>query len=154
MIILPQIKNFITLMLLLLFIFAALGMNQFGGMVEGEFLTDKNNFRSLSNSIIYLFRSSTGEDWNKIMHELSQTTNGKGNCIEDQDWFVYKSNEFTAKGCGSNFSFIYFFAFTIIVTWLIINLSVAAVIEGLESSTTINVGVFKSDDVNVLLEAW
>ena len=123
-------------------------------MVAGEYLTDKNNFRSLSNSIIYLFRSSTGEDWNKIMHELSTSSDNKGNCIDDQDWHVYKSNEFVAKGCGSSFSFIYFFAFTIIVTWLIINLSVAAVIEGLESSTTINVGVFKSDDVNILLEAW
>lgn len=129
-------------------------MNQFGGMVEGEYLTDKNNFRGLANAIIYLFRSSTGEDWNKIMHELTLQPDGKGNCIDDQDYFVYLNNEEVSKGCGSSFSYIYFFAFTIIVTWLIINLAVAAVIEGLESSTTINVGVFKSDDVNILLEAW
>ena len=70
-------------MLLLLFIFAALGMNQYGGMVEGEFLTDKNNFKSVGGSIIYLFRASTGEDWNKIMHELSTTMDGTGNCIDD-----------------------------------------------------------------------
>ena len=73
LIIMPQITNFMTLMLLLLFIFAALGMNQYGGLARGDFLTEKNNFADVGNAMLYLFRSSTGEDWNKIMYELSKT---------------------------------------------------------------------------------
>jgi len=79
--IIPQITNFIALMFLLLFIYAALGINLFSGVILQEFVTEKNNFRSISTAIIYLFRCSTGEDWNKIMHELALTEDGT--CIDD-----------------------------------------------------------------------
>ena len=79
-------------MLLLLFIFAALGMNQYGGMVRGDYLTDKNNFENIGAGIIYLLRASTGEDWNKIMWEMKG--GDTSNCIPDQDYITYKRNEF------------------------------------------------------------
>ena len=68
-------------MFLLLFIYAALGINLFSGVILQEFVTEKNNFRTISTAIIYLFRCSTGEDWNKIMHELALTEDGT--CIDD-----------------------------------------------------------------------
>lgn len=123
-------------MFLLLFIFAALGMNQFGGMVQGDFLNDKDSFRDLGNALLYLFRSSTGEDWNKIMHELTQGPDGTGNCITDQDFETFRRNERVPRACGTVFSLVYFFVFIILIAWLIINLAVAAVIEGLEQSET------------------
>jgi hypothetical protein len=134
----PQIRNFITLMLLLLFIFAALGMNQYGGLVRGDFLTEKNNFENIGNGILYLFRASTGEDWNKIMHELSKSSE---NCIGDQDYITYVRNEYIPKSCGNGtFSFIYFFLFLVVVAWLVINLAVSAVIDGFEASKELNSG--------------
>lgn len=69
--IIPQISNFITLLFLLLFIFSALGINLFGGCVYQEFISEKANFNGIGNAIITLFRCSTGEDWNKLMHELT-----------------------------------------------------------------------------------
>lgn len=39
--IIPSITNFITLLFLMIFIFAALGMSLFGLTVHGEFITDK-----------------------------------------------------------------------------------------------------------------
>jgi hypothetical protein len=154
LIILPQIRNFITLMFLLLFIFAALGMNQFGGVAETDFLNEKDNFKDLGNALLYLFRASTGEDWNKIMHDLTLEADGSGNCITDQDYETYRRNEKVPRACGSQFSIIYFFIFTILIAWLIINLAVAAVIEGLEQSETQNSGVFSGDDVQTLVEGW
>lgn len=70
--IIPQITNFIALMFLLLFIYSALGMNQFSTVKHQELVNDQNNFEGVGNSIVLLFRCSTGEDWNKIMHELSK----------------------------------------------------------------------------------
>jgi hypothetical protein len=130
--IIPQITNFIALMFLLLFIYAALGINLFSGVILQEFVTEKNNFKTISTAIIYLFRCSTGEDWNKIMHELALVEDGT--CIDDQDYDVLKRNNFTTMGCGNPFSQAYFLSFTIIIAWLIMNLSVAAVIEGLENA--------------------
>jgi len=80
--IIPQITNFIALMFLLLFIYAALGINVFSGVMYQDLVNEKNNFRTISNAIIFLFRCSTGEDWNKIMHELS-VTSVSGDCIDD-----------------------------------------------------------------------
>jgi hypothetical protein len=91
--IIPQITNFIALMFLLLFIYAALGINLFSGVVLQDLVTEKNNFRSIGTAIIYLFRCSTGEDWNKIMHELSLSPD-EGGCIEDQDYDVFSRNGF------------------------------------------------------------
>jgi hypothetical protein len=83
--------------------------------------------------MLYLFRASTGEDWNKIMHELSKT--GGPDCISDQDYITYVRNEFIPKGCGNGaFSFIYFNLFLVVVAWLVINLAVSAVIDGFEAS--------------------
>lgn len=70
-IIIPSISNFITLMFLMIFIYAALGLNLFGLIVHQEFITEKNNFQDIATAIIFLFRCATGEDWNKIMHEIN-----------------------------------------------------------------------------------
>lgn len=43
--IIPQITNFIALMFLLLFIYAALGINLFSGVVLQDLVTEKNNFK-------------------------------------------------------------------------------------------------------------
>ena len=97
-------------MFLLLFIYAALGMSVFSGVVYQELVDDKNNFRTISNAIIYLFRCSTGEDWNKIMHELSISSSGEETgpdspqCIDDQDYEAYIRNGRVLRGCGSSFA--------------------------------------------------
>jgi hypothetical protein len=131
--IIPQITNFIALMFLLLFIYAALGINLFGGVLEQEFIDDKNNFKTIGNAIVFLFRCSTGEDWNKIMHELTLSIDS-GICIDDQDYATLKANNMVTRACGTSFSQFYFLSFTIIIAWLIMNLAVAAVIEGLEAA--------------------
>jgi hypothetical protein len=69
--IIPQISNFISLLFLLLFIFAALGMNVFCGVVYHDLLSPQADFSNIGIAVFTLFRCSTGEDWNKIMHDLT-----------------------------------------------------------------------------------
>ena len=57
-------------------------------------------------------------------------------------------------GCGSPISFFYFFSFVIIITMLIINLSVAALIQGLDAACQENLGVVTSDDLTHFIELW
>jgi hypothetical protein len=68
---LPQITNIMSLIMLLFFIYACLGINLFSGVISQEDITTKNNFRSLGNSFLLLMRCATGEDWNLIMTELA-----------------------------------------------------------------------------------
>ena len=103
----------------------------FYNITEGDVLDPTfKNFRNFKASLLLNFALSTGEDWNKIMHDLTV----QDNCINDQDYDTFIKNGSTPRACGSNFAIFYFLAFTIIIAWLIMNLSVAAVIEGLENA--------------------
>jgi len=75
-------------------------------------------------------------------------------CIDDHSYDTLIRNNYQTAGCGMMFSQCYFITFTIIISWLIMNLSVAAVIEGLENAKQQNHGVITGDDVNELIEAW
>ncbi len=56
--------------------------------------------------------------------------------------------------CGTNVSYVFFYSFTIIVTMLIMNLSVAAVIEGLDTAKEENLGIVTGDEIDLLIESW
>jgi hypothetical protein len=68
------------------------------------------------------------------MH-LFRVTSDSGECIDDQDYHVLSNNSMVTLGCGNNVaSLVYFLSFLVLISWLILNLSVAAVIEGLENA--------------------
>lgn len=69
--ILPQISNVMQLIFLMFFIFAALGINLFSGVMLQDNLDGKNNFQNFHNALIILMKFSTGEDWNAFMYELA-----------------------------------------------------------------------------------
>lgn len=46
------------------------------------------------------------------------------------------------------------FSFVVLITMLIINLSVAAVIQGLETARQENCGLVSADDVDHFIELW
>lgn len=153
--ILPQIKNVMTLIALLLFIFAALGTNLFSQVMLQENLNDKMNFKGFGNALIILMSFSTGEDWNAFMYELANKEGYDGvPCLEVQSYEDYRDSGFVTKQCGTSISLLFFFAFTIIVSILIMNLSVAAVIEGLDTAKKENMGVVQGDEIDELIDLW
>lgn len=158
--ILPQITNFIALMFLLLFVYATLGISLFSGVVQQDLVNEKDNFTSVGLAMYTLFRCTTGEDWNGIMHELSitntesDTPQDSPTCIQDQDYETFVRNGRILRGCGSSFAQSYFLCFTLLMAWLIMNLSVAAVIEGLEAAKNENTGIIEGTDVTGLIDRW
>jgi len=65
----PSLLNVGALLLLLFFIFACVGMNLFSDVKHGEFLNSDANFGSFGTAMVTLFRVSTGESYNGIMHD-------------------------------------------------------------------------------------
>jgi len=72
-VILPSIANVGSLILLMFFIFAVIGMNMFNGVIHQTELNENNNFSSFGMSLVILMRCATGEKWNNIMRELAVT---------------------------------------------------------------------------------
>jgi len=103
---LPGLGNVSVLLFIILFIYTVLGMNFFGGMLlnQGPYgmYNDHANFKYFHTGFITLFRMSTGESWNGIMHD----------CMD-----VYGA------------AWIYYVSYMIIGSYLMFNLLIAILLD-------------------------
>ena len=121
---LPSLMSVGSLMFLLLFIYAVLGVQMFHGVALNPdgLLTDDANFRSLPEALLTLFRASTGESWNGVMHDLQCQPHG-------MDWSAQllgsppRLPRCMADGsdCGSFVAVPYFVTFTLLSFFLLLN---------------------------------
>ncbi|XP_049881606.1 muscle calcium channel subunit alpha-1-like isoform X1 [Pectinophora gossypiella] len=126
------------LIVLLFFIYAVVGMQLFGKIqLDGEVITENNNFQTFGSALMVLFRSATGEAWQEIMMALSPNTDERPNeplpCIKpDNDNTTLTEEE---KNCGTRMAYPYFISFSLLCTFLIINLFVAVIMDNFDYLT-------------------
>lgn len=119
---LPSLGNVAAMLFLVYFIFAIVGMNLFAGVRYGAATTgninEDANFDSFLIAFITLFRCSTGEDFNGMMHDLMVSA-------------PYCSDDDITGNCGqpilSPIFFVIFFSFT---EFFMIKLLIAIVLDG------------------------
>jgi hypothetical protein len=68
----PALANVGGLLLLFLYLYSILGVSLFAQVKLQENLNEDANFKTFYRSFLTLFRSSTGEGWNDIMHDLAR----------------------------------------------------------------------------------
>ncbi|XP_060526683.1 sodium leak channel NALCN isoform X2 [Cylas formicarius] len=120
-------------MFLLVFFYALAGTIIFGTVKYGEGIGRRANFQSPVTGVAMLFRIVTGEDWNKIMHD----------CMIQPPYCTPAAN-YWETDCG-NFmgSLVYFCTFYVIITYIVLNLLVAIIME--------NFSLFYSNEEDALL---
>ncbi|XP_078311875.1 sodium leak channel NALCN-like isoform X4 [Crassostrea virginica] len=134
-VVMSVLKSFfiITGMFLLILFYALLGVILFGTVKHGYNLGRQANFETTPMAIALLFRIVTGEDWNKIMHD----------CMVAPPFCTVGGN-FWESDCGNvKASILYFFSFYIIITYIVLNLLVAIIME--------NFSLFYSNEEDALL---
>ncbi|XP_026318237.1 voltage-dependent calcium channel type D subunit alpha-1-like [Hyposmocoma kahamanoa] len=119
------------LIVLLFFIYAVVGMQLFGKIaLDNDVITDYNNFQSFGGALMVLFRSATGEAWQDIMMALSPNKDERPNdpprCVIDDPQI---------ENCGSMLAYPYFISFSLLCTFLIINLFVAVIMDNFDYLT-------------------
>ena len=120
-------------MFLLMLFYAYAGVILFGSVKYGYNLNRQANFENAPNAVLLLFRIVTGEDWNKIMHD----------CMI-QPPFCTKGGNYWQTDCGNfNVSILYFCSFYVIITYIVLNLLVAIIME--------NFSLFYSNEEDALL---
>ncbi|XP_076062886.1 sodium leak channel non-selective protein na isoform X5 [Oratosquilla oratoria] len=128
-------KSFFIIMgmFLLILSYALAGSILFGTVKYGEGIGRQANFQTATNGITLLFRIVTGEDWNKIMHDCMIAPH-----------FCTPGNNYWETDCG-NFtgSLIFFCSFYVIITYIVLNLLVAIIME--------NFSLFYSNEEDALL---
>lgn len=123
---LPSLLNVGALLMLVLFMFACLGISLFGTVADGEEVGPAANFRSFGDALLLLLRCSTGERWHKIMYDV--VGDRPGCTSETQSPEDLNLNG--PNGCGNVLGYVYFVVFIITVTFVVLNLFVAAVLDG------------------------
>ena len=146
---LPALINIGSLLLLVIFIYAIIGMSQFAYVQHIGSIDSMLNFETFPNSFLVLFQASTSEDWNKFLepillnkpplcdpHVINDNPMGKGNCGD--------------PGVGK----LYFSSF-ILITWLVvINMYIAIILENFDVATRENAEPLTADDFEQFFEVW
>jgi len=100
---LPSLGNVGMVLTLIFFIFAVAGMQIFGGMPKGDFITDHCNFDRFFITLVTLFRCATGESWNGLMHDAQKE--------------------------NSALSIFFFVFFQLVASYVMLNLFVAIILD-------------------------
>ncbi|XP_045780149.1 muscle calcium channel subunit alpha-1-like isoform X5 [Maniola jurtina] len=123
------------LIVLLFFIYAVVGMQLFGKIEEGDVITANNNFQTFGGALMVLFRSATGEAWQEIMMALSPNDDERPGelpgCLNEES----NSTDADEKNCTSRLAYPYFISFSLLCTFLIINLFVAVIMDNFDYLT-------------------
>lgn len=128
-------KSFFIIMgmFLLILFYALTGVLLFGNVKFGENIGRQANFQTALSAVAMLFRIVTGEDWNKIMHDCMLSP---PYCTPGKNYWETDCGNFTG-------SLIYFCSFYVIITYIVLNLLVAIIME--------NFSLFYSNEEDALL---
>ncbi|PAA69944.1 hypothetical protein BOX15_Mlig020627g1 [Macrostomum lignano] len=136
-VLMSMFKSFFIIlgMFLLMLVYALAGVILFGNVKNGENLNRQANFATCWRATVLLLRIVTGEDWNKIMHDCMIAPPF---CKTQPDHNIWESD------CGnSQASLVYFCSFYIIITYIMLNILVAIIME--------NFSLFYSNQEDALL---
>ncbi|CEM11618.1 unnamed protein product [Vitrella brassicaformis CCMP3155] len=131
--VLPSLGNIAALLSLIFFIYAILGMHILGTVKLQTALSDQTNFRNIGNALLALLRLSTGEDWHEVMFDCTRGSD-EIDCESDQTYEELQRDG--PQACGSWVAYIYFLSFMLLVSYILMNLFIAAVVHGFSETVT------------------
>ena len=142
-------KSFYTISVLfvIMWCYALIGVIMLGSTRFGIALNRHANFRNSWFALLLLFRITTGEDWNRVMHDCM---------VSPPMCSLSKNDNYWETDCGHSIvAPIFFFSYYVIVTYIFWNLFIAVVIENfsLFSSTDEDM-LMSNSDIKVFQEVW
>ena len=138
---LPGLVNVAGLLLILIFLYAVVGVKIFGKMQRGKYLSDQANFDDFKNAMLLLVRMTTGEAWQGILHDCQVST--EPSCDPQLD------------SCGSPYGApFYFVSFMLLGTFIILNLIIAVILEDFFTAQAEEDNLLTVMDVHGFMNKW
>ena len=128
----PALKNIGTLIALILFIYAIIGMNLFQKLEDSAVITPVSNFKTWFQSFCLLFRIATAASWNTILEAAMSA-----------DPEIPKA-----------LSIIYFVSYMIIINLIIINMYIAVILENFNQAQSQDEAGITEDDLEQYYVVW
>jgi hypothetical protein len=146
----PALMNVSLLLLLLLFIYACLGMGLFGTVAYGEVIGPDTNFQDFGNALLLVFRVSTGEDWQRLLYD---TVRDRANCTSTLQTPEELARD-GPRGCGTVLGYPFFISFTSFVSIVLMNIIIAVILEGFQAMEQIESYEIYKTQVKIAAKAW
>merc|ERR1711943_81444 len=144
----PALVNVGIIMGLVMFICANLAMNSFGNNKEGELLTGDANFQTFWLSFNTMWRMSSGESYNGIMHDanikMPYCSPHRGGRIDP-----YQGN------CGSQtMSFLIFQLCFTILNYVLVNLFIAIILDNFSDTCAMSESTVTAETLQDFDDVW
>jgi hypothetical protein len=153
---LPAIVNVAAVTLLQFFVYAVLGMNLFAHVKRQGAIKDHANFDGFWNAMFLLFRMSTGESYNGLMHDAMIT--GDDCRPVENDWLdpIGGCIRERPSNCGSpGGAPLFFLSFFIFSSLLLLNLLVAIILDNFgDQQEDDGIAALNEEDLEAFRVSW
>ena len=134
-----------TLLFIVVFIYAIIGMTLFGNIKHQGSINDMENFEDFGNSMLLLFRLSTGAGWDDVLESLSV----KPPVCDPAHKGLVNGN------CGHSLTAVaYITSYIFIVFLIMINMYIAIVLENVSSIQEEEEFVITEATIENFYEVW
>lgn len=117
-----------SLLVLILFVYAIVGVTLFGNVKRNGVLNDTINFESFPAAALTLFVVATGDGWTDIRDALAKPRTLDFDCKEDPTYQDYVENDYATVGCGPGLTGFFFFnSFYLIMNLILLKLFIAVI---------------------------
>jgi hypothetical protein len=153
---LPSLCNVALMLLLLIYIYAVVGVQLFAKVEFSGDYEARANFRSFTMALITLFRFATMDAWTSFMYDAAKD---QSDCVDDPDYdpaycgFNDGPGCTPLNGCGSLSMFPYMLSFILVISMCAFNLFLGIVIDSFEFANDHN-QIIKNEDFGRFAEHW
>ena len=117
-----------SLLVLILYVYAIVGVLLFGNVKRNGKLNDTINFESFPAAALTLFVIATGDDWTKIRDSCSKPRSLDFDCDDNPTYEKYVEAGYQTVGCGPGLTgFFYFNSYYLIMSLILLKLFVAVI---------------------------
>lgn len=142
---LPALVNIGALLFLILFIYAIIGMSNFGYVRKHGALNNVVNFETFGNSVLVLFRLASSAGWNEVLDALM---------VQPPDCDPNYKN-IPNGNCGSPWiAVVYLVTFTLITYLIIVNMYIAVILENFNQAHEQEEIGITDEDIEMFYAVW
>ncbi|OWZ15606.1 Voltage-gated Ion Channel, partial [Phytophthora megakarya] len=154
---LPGLSNVSSILLLLLFIYTTMGVQMFAKVALSDNIDMHANFQSFGRGFLLMIRAATGESWDYCMHDFVSRTDG---CVDDPQYdptmcgFNNSADCVPLNGCGNPIAYLFFCSFTLLGTYVMLNVTVAVILESFSVSNEDDEPLFDPELLDEFQVKW
>ncbi len=112
------------------------------------------NFQNFWYGFLTVFRMSTFDGWNDIMHDVSRQKAQYFDCAYYPNYNDIMNNGGEPNGCGLAYAPIFCAVLELIVTFIFLNLFVAIVVSSMMDITKLSESVLSDDKLQKFQSVW